>query len=82
MIGSSTLSFLAVVFVVVAGWFGYSAFAMSTSVFVEGAPVANLELMHYQSQNLAICIGSLIIAAILISAAAIIEAFNGRSHVE
>lgn len=78
MIGSSTLSTLAVVFVLIAAWFGYSAFGMSTSVFVDGAPVANLELMHYQSQNIAISIGALIVAAILISAAAIIEALSGR----
>lgn len=82
MKGSPILSVLVVIFVLVAGYFGYWAFATPTSVLVDGAQVVSAELMHYQSQNLILSIGSAILAAILHATSAIVGALNGRAHVE
>jgi len=67
---------LAYVFAAAALWFGWSAFTMETSVIVDGQPVANFELMHYQSQNIALAVGATIAAAIIFASSAIVAALR------
>lgn len=63
-------------FALVAAYFFYSAATLPTSIEIDGEQIANFELMHAQSLNMAEGIGAAIISAILAAGAAIVSALR------
>ena len=74
-----TLATAAVAFALIAAYFIYSAVTLPTSLEIEGELVANLELMHAQSINMAEGIGAAIVSAIFTVGAAIVGALRPDS---
>lgn len=75
----TVLEVLAAVFVIVAAWFIYVGVSADVTVATEAGEMANLQLMHIQSTNIAIGIGSAVVAAILLVGSAIIGAIRRAS---
>ena len=65
-----------IMFGLIAAYFISSAIQTPTSIYSGGGYVANLELMHMQSLNMAQGIGAAIVSAILVVGAAIVSAIR------
>ena len=72
----AALGIASMAFALIAIYFVVSAGLISTTVQTDAGPVANLELMHAQSLNMAEGIGAAVISAILAIGAAIVAALQ------
>lgn len=63
------LAAFAFIFALIAGYFLFEGFTLDTSV----GEVANLQLMHVQAMQIGLGIGAAVIAAILVTGAAIVS---------
>ena len=79
MDSETSLAAGSVIFALVAGWFVYVGVAAETTIAYEGQIVANAQLMHIQTTNIAIGIGAAIVSAILLIGSAIIGAIRRAS---
>lgn len=79
MDSETSLGFGSVIFALVAAWFVFAGVSAETTVIYEGQTVANAQLMHVQATNIAIGIGSAVVAAILAVGAAIVGAIRSSA---
>jgi hypothetical protein len=73
---SAGLGGTSVLFAIAAAFFLYSGLSMPTTIHDGTSEVANLQLMHTQSLNIAIAIGAAIVSAILAVGSAIVGAIS------
>lgn len=76
MDSGASLAFGSVIFALVAAWFLFVGISADVAVITEAGEIANLQLMHTQTSNIAIGIGSAIVSAILAVGAAIVSALS------
>jgi hypothetical protein len=81
MDSETTLGLGSFIFTAVAAWFIYVGVSADVTVATEAGEMANLQLMHIQATNIAIGIGSAVVAAILAVGAAIVGAIGRSSEI-